>query len=172
MMPNRAKSAVTVVAALVALSGCTVQPLYGTGPDATTAQGNASSITVSEAKNRITQQVRNHLVYRLGRQGAASGNPRDVALTVSADVKGVLTVGADGVSNTSVRQLEMTGTVSLVDPQTDAVLSRDTRTTTASFDATGQEFANDRARIDAENRAARELAEQLFVILRVRLAAS
>ena len=164
MIANLARNTLLAIA-LLTTGACTVQPLLGTAPDVT--------VSVDDAPDRVTQQVRNQLLYRLGPSAVEAGAAREINLKVAPAVRGVLTVGTDGKSsNTSVRNLDLTGTVTIRDPETGTVLSTDTRTATASFDATGQEFANDRARIDAENRAARELGEQLFAVLRIRLAGS
>ena len=163
MMPKIARMALAA-SALALVAGCTVQPLHGSV--------TGTTVEIGEAGDRVTQQVRNQLLYRLGPSAVSNGAQRALKLTVDASVDGVLTVGTDGDSNTSVRRLKLTGTAEITDPLTGAVVSKDTRMVTASFDATGQEFANDRARIDAENRAGRELAEQLFAIIRIRLNAS
>ena len=156
---------VLLAGALLATSACTVQPLHGTVRGVT--------VSVDEAGDRVTQQVRNHLLYRLGPAAVDAGATRQIGLLISPVASGILTVGTDGeASNTSVRRMELTGTATVRDPQTGAILSTVTRKVSAAYDATGQEFANERARLDAENRAARELAEQLFAVIRVHLSGS
>ena len=57
--------------------------------------------------------------------------------------------------------MTLTASYTLTDAKTGAVITAGKRAITSSFDRPRQEFASYRAQIDAENRAARELAEAL-----------
>lgn len=57
--------------------------------------------------------------------------------------------------------MTLTGTYVITDIRTGKSVARGQRSVTASYDRPRQEFANVRAERDAQNRAARELAELL-----------
>jgi len=59
----------------------------------------------------------------------------------------------------------LTSRYRLTDIRSGAVLGTGTRSFSASFDRPSQEFATYRAQIDAENRAARELAQLLSLAI-------
>ena len=59
----------------------------------------------------------------------------------------------------------MSASYTLTDAKTGKSVSTGSRSISSSFDKPSQEFASYRAQIDAENRAARELAELLHLAL-------
>ena len=159
----------TVLAALVAIAGCTVQPLYSPAP----TQGFAAnapvlaSVAIDEVDTRVAQQVRNRLIFLLRGGADLSVSPQYAAkLAVSEREQSVFRVEApDGTTTITARRLTVTGTITLTRKADGAVIAQETRSAAASFDNTRQEFANLRALRDAENRAAAELAEQLRVVV-------
>jgi LPS-assembly lipoprotein len=102
---------------LVALSACTVRPLYSLTLDVTAAASSAATI-----------------------QRALEEEP-----TAS-----MMTVGASYV---------------LTDAKTGEVVAQGRREASSSYDVPRQSFAAARAQRDAENRAARELAELLKLVI-------
>ncbi len=161
--------------ALLACAGCTVQPLYGTTTASTgTARPMAqvlASVEVNEPQALqeaalVAQELRNHLIFLLGRGGGQPASPRytlDLTVTAvdarAASVQRAIDRDDRGQPTASVSTVRATFT--LRDAETREVISTGTRLATASYDLSLQEFAALRASRDAHNRAAREVAAQL-----------
>lgn len=168
-------------------AGCTVKPLHSDGPGITIGGGagagaqagtmaqELSSIAVEEPATRVGQEVRNHLIFAFGRGQGEPANPRySLALTVIPMERGILiapppltevdgrTVSED---RPSASQLTLKGIYTLTEIATGKVVASGTREVIASFDRADQHFAIERARLDAEDRAARELAEFIRLAL-------
>ncbi len=160
--------------ALIALCGCQVRPLYSaaapnTAPNASGLRANSAlnSIAVSEVDNRVSQEVRNQLIFALS---GGAGEPASPAYTLDLGVTSqtlavanIPTVaGNDG--QPSAGSVVLTSLYQLKDAS-GSVVSSGKRTAIASFDRPLQQYASLRAQRDAENRAARELAEILKLAL-------
>ena len=160
-----------VLAVAATVSACTWQPLYGTGnyTSKQTPGGYAlQQVHVAEVSTRPAQQIRNHLIFLL--QGGKD-NP-DVPYLVK------LRVGRTGENVAAVKDIRdftagiVTFTVSydLFEKATMNRVATGTRSATATYDRTSQNFANERAVRDAENRAALDAAEQLRMAIAADLA--
>ena len=155
-----------VAAGLLAVAGCTVEPLYSAAPAPASGTvtgsigGDLSTIAVKPVADRVGQQVRNQLIFLFGGGNGQPANPRySLALTT-------VVAYSEPTANIQInRENEPTAAILTVHAAyalTDAngkQFSRGQRDLQASYDVPRQEFAAVRARIDAENRAARELAE-------------
>jgi LPS-assembly lipoprotein len=144
-----------LLAALLALAGCQVQPLYGA--NASGGSVASAAISISPATSRVGQVVRNDLVFAFG-QG--SGEPANAAyrldLTVSSAAIGVLPTGLQ--NDFSAGRLTATAVYKLVDTASGTLVHAGKRDAIALLDYPAQGYSNVRAVRDAENRAARELA--------------
>jgi LPS-assembly lipoprotein len=141
--------------AILALTGCQVKPLYAT--DTGTAQAMAA-IDFSEADDRVELEVRNNLVFLAGGGASEPVNPEyDVDFNVTTRYIGVLLDLKDDLPRAG--RVELRADFTLKRRQTGEILRTGKRRTVALVDYPGQEFAKIRATRDAENRAARELAE-------------
>ncbi|TPK89323.1 MULTISPECIES: LPS assembly lipoprotein LptE [unclassified Mesorhizobium] len=156
-----------MAAALALVSACTVRPLYSNQPLSPGSQLSASaelgSISIKPVNTRYAQQVRNNLIFAFG-QG--SGEPASPAYTLDLGVTELVESAA--IVQVQTQEDEPTaGTVTLTanyvlrDTATNTVIAVGKRSIPSSFDRPRQEFAAYRAQIDAENRAARELADLL-----------
>ncbi|CDX49701.1 conserved hypothetical protein [Mesorhizobium plurifarium] len=156
-----------MAAALALVSSCTVRPLYSNQPLSPGSQLSASaelgSISIKPVNTRYAQQVRNNLIFAFG-QG--SGEPASPAYTLDLGVTELVESAA--IVQVQTQEDEPTaGTVTLTanyvlrDTATNTVIAVGKRSIPSSFDRPRQEFAAYRAQIDAENRAARELADLL-----------
>lgn len=153
----------TLLACLVLASACTVRPLYAPASSAgagaaTTA--DLASIAIKPATTRYGQEVRNHLVFLLsGGQGepASPVYTLDLPVTALNEAAAIIQVGDEDEPTA--------GTVTVASAYTlskgTKVVAKGRRQVASSYDAPRQEFARLRAIRDAENRAARELAELL-----------
>ncbi|RWA68120.1 hypothetical protein EN836_29255 [Mesorhizobium sp. M1C.F.Ca.ET.193.01.1.1] len=155
------------VASLALVSACTVRPLYSSQPLTAGSQVGAAaelgSISIKPVGTRYGQQVRNNLIFAFG-QG--SGEPVSPVYTLDLGVTELVESAA--IVQVQTEEDEPTaGTVTLTanyvlrDTATGTVIAVGKRSIPSSFDRPRQEFAAYRAQIDAENRAARELADML-----------
>ena len=165
-------AALMALGALLALSGCQVRPLYATGPAGAGASAISQSISVNEVTSRYAQEVRNHLIFALN---GGAGEPANAAYKLELGVTKRLTK----VAVISPRTGEIRGTAGSVllasnytvsDAVTGSQVARGSREISASFNSPRQEFAQLRAERDAEDRAARELAEALKLAIAADLA--
>ncbi|MFC3073935.1 LPS assembly lipoprotein LptE [Shinella pollutisoli] len=143
------------LALLALVAGCQVRPLYSTGGD---TGGKLASVSISEADDRVEQQVRNSLIFLLA---GGAGEPQTAAYHLDLNVT-VRNVGVLLDIKTDVPRagrLVVTADYNLAKIDTGETMASGRRSTVASVDFPVQEFAKLRAVRDAENRAARELAE-------------
>ncbi|QKV19841.1 LPS assembly lipoprotein LptE [Oricola thermophila] len=158
------------LAALAAslLAGCTIQPLYAPAPRSDARQGSAlAAIDIKPVNERVDQELRNHLIFLLS---GGAGQPSDAAyeLTLDASARSagaLLSQSSTSDGEPTARTVTVTASYDLVRIADGSTVSSRNATASASFDVSLQEFANIRAERDAENRAAREVAEQLHALI-------
>lgn len=157
--------AMALGAILLAAGGCTVQPLHGGGASGPVSS-ELASISVNPVTTRQALEVRNHLILLLG---GGMGQPANPAYQLELDVDSrtaqtaYIQVGSD--NEPSAGTVTMAGNYLLRDAGSGDIVASGQRVASASFDRVRQEYANLRAERDAENRAARELAEMLRLAL-------
>ncbi|ESY82683.1 LPS assembly lipoprotein LptE [Mesorhizobium australicum] len=154
-----------LVGSLAFISACQVRPLYSSAPLSTGSTANAemASIAVKPVRTRYAQQVRNNLIFGFGRGAGEPASPLyslDLGVTEGVESSALVQNGTDQDEPTA-GSVTLTAGYTLTDAKTGAVIAVGKRAITSSFDRPRQEFASYRAQIDAENRAARELAEAL-----------
>jgi LPS-assembly lipoprotein len=158
------------------VSGCTVRPMYDT-PKADAAlsgdaaqsmsmQSTLSSVSIKPVETREGMEVRNRLIFLFGQGAGEPANPAyTLTLAVSSTAIGVAAVPEEGFVRSdqpSAGQVNMTGTFTIAD-QAGNVIGRGSRSAAANYDRPTQGFAARSAVIDAEDRAARELAEMIHL---------
>lgn len=163
-----------VLAGVLALAmlgaACTVRPLYSDAvapgaPGPMAAQ--LASIAVKPVGTRQAQEVRNQLIFLLG---GGQGNPDaglytlDLSVGSHSSAAAVVQVSTTTQSPTS-SLLTMTGYYTLTESATGRVVASGNRSVSAAHDVPQQQFAALRSERDAENRAARELAELLHLAI-------
>ena len=155
------------IAGLASVSGCTVRPLYsdagysaGAPSAATGSIGSAlSTIAIKPANNRVGQEVRNNLIFLFGGGKGEPANPSyTLDLLVSSLAEATTTIQINKENEPTSAILTVNTTYKLTDSSGNVVATGN-RQLMASYDVPRQEFAAFRAQRDAENRAARELAE-------------
>ncbi|ESX18588.1 MULTISPECIES: LPS assembly lipoprotein LptE [unclassified Mesorhizobium] len=156
-----------MVASMALVSACTVRPLYSSAPltagSTLSASAELASVAVKPVKTRYAQQVRNNLIFAFG-QGA--GEPPapvymlDLGVTELVESAAVVQIQTDEDEPTA-GTVTLTANYVLTDARTGVVIATGKRSIPSSFDKPTQEFASYRAQLDAENRAARELAEMV-----------
>ncbi|OWZ92513.1 hypothetical protein B9J07_15590 [Sinorhizobium sp. LM21] len=140
---------------LTALAGCQVQPLYSDPVGTSTA---LAAIEISEATDRVEQEVRNALIFlAAGGQGEPVNPQYHLALTVTHRSMGVLYDQAK--DRAGAGRIVVKADYNLTKIGTGETIKSGNRTAVALVDFPVQEFAKVRAVRDGENRAAKELAE-------------
>jgi len=175
IMKGMAYSA-TVVGLLTALAACTVQPLYsgGAGGDglsgkvAPAMRSKLASIAIDSPDDRMTQMVRNRLVYLLSGGAGQPSSAYQLTLNVSVQVQQAIRVNIGDQTDREGRASAGTVIASssyVLKDMKDRTLFMRKRSVASSFDRPRQEYANLQAEQDAKKRAAEELAERIYLSL-------
>lgn len=151
---------------LAAISACTVRPLYSDPGTVSGAQVNRAeglnAIAIKPVKTRYAQQVRNNLIFGLNGGAGQPANPLySLALDVTRRVTAAAIIQRVTEDEPTAGTLTLTSNYTLTDNKTGKVVATGKREVSSSFDYSRQEFASMRAVRNAEDRAARELAEML-----------
>jgi LPS-assembly lipoprotein len=169
--PDRSRTCIGRLAAAGALlalallaSACTVRPLYSNA-DATDGAVTGStaglySIAVTPPDTRVAQEVSNHLIFLFN---GGAGQPAGARYTLYpgvfvVDLPSAL-VQVDTEDRPTAGTMRMISAYTLKENATGKTVAKGRREISAAYDRPRQEFAAVRAKRDAENRAARELAE-------------
>jgi LPS-assembly lipoprotein len=148
-----------LLAAVAILSaGCGWQPLYGPTASGADLKDVMRSVQISTVPGRVGQRVRNELVY-LTTGGGESGAPQyrlDIAIRET-----VMNTLATSTGATEGQVYQLYTEFKLVSLKTDKVVMRGHSNARAAFDKVDSVFADLRARRDAENRAAKTIAEAI-----------
>lgn len=161
---GRVAAAISIVMFAGLLAGCQVRPLYG---EASGTREKLLTVNFAPATDRITQEVRNHLIFlAYGGAGAPTNKEYEVKITVRSSATSTevtddtsLSLAKNNYDGPFPGRVSMTGNYVLTRISDGQVLRSARRTVTAMLDLPQQEFAKIRAIRDGENRAARELAE-------------
>ncbi len=151
------------LALMAVLSACQFRPLHQDSSTISDGSVNLSSVTVQDNVNtRVGQQVRNRLLFLLN-GGNAPQPTHETRLSVTWFNRQLAAIPAQiaGGGDTTAGTVTVVAKYELFDLSTGKAIARGTRQSAASYDRTGQVFANNRAERDAENRAAKEVAESL-----------
>jgi len=158
---SRRRSLRALVALLpaIALAACTVQPLYGTAPSGGAVASALTHVAIDQVDTRVAQQVRNRLIFLFyGGAGAPTAPAYRMRLTVTSSVAAL---GVTSVASAPSYSVTVAATYELTALATGAIALRATSRGSASYDRTNQAYANSRAELDAENRAAALVADDI-----------
>jgi len=160
-----------VLLSVALASACTVRPLYSNQPltvgGQTVTTEELASISVKPVRTRYAQQVRNNLIFGLTHGKGEPASPvysLDLGVTESIQSAASIQVTTDQ-DEPSAGIVTLTADYRLTEVSTGKLVGAGKRSISSSFDRPKQEFATYRAELDAENRAARELAEILRLAL-------
>jgi len=152
-------------AALLAgmLAGC-FQPMYadrsltgGNGPNLREAMRD---VEISKIDGRVGQEVRNDIIFELsGGEGNPAGAPYKLNLQIATNSYNAIIDAQSGLPQTETVSIDVT--YKLQDVANDKIVLTDKAIARVSIDRTQQRYARVRAVRDAENRAAKVVAEQI-----------
>ncbi len=163
-LPIRLTPAIAAITAIISLAGCGFQPVYGTQGSSYATQELTAAIKISPIKDRVGQRIRNELIRQFTPDGEPVNAPYLMRLQVSVSERKVFRRRDREKDRISVMvtvnyKLFDAATVESTDPDTPPVIIHaDKAFAESSFNRFPSEFANIRARLDAENRAASEVA--------------
>lgn len=153
-VPARRKSLLLCLGLSALLASCQVRPLYD---DSAATRENLGAIAYSDADSRVELEVRNQLIFMTGGGAGEPASPQyRVQLSVSSSTGEVL-VSQSSVA--SAGRAVVSGAYTLQRVSDGTILKAGRRQAVSLVDFPAQQFAKLRAIRDAENRAARELAE-------------
>ncbi|WP_316858378.1 LPS assembly lipoprotein LptE [uncultured Cohaesibacter sp.] len=154
---------------LTALSACQVRPLYSTNTTTGQTLSEAlSTIEIEPAKNRVDQEIRNNLIFAFTGGGEA-GIPAYKLLMKTRSSSTNLSIES-GTGLAKSRRVSLTTTYRLVRLSNNTIVTKGSSFFTATYAKSTQLFTNDRAEIDAENRAAAQVANDIELRLSAFLA--
>lgn len=167
---GRARPVFGVVAAVLiglTLGACTVRPVYMATTPGQAPAADLSAISVSDVGDRVAQQVRNNLVFAF--TGGKTAPPPRYDLTINV-TSSEARLGFEKDETAPAYQVTVAVKFQLTERGSGRVILRSASNGIASYDRSNQNFANVRARIDAENRAAQAVADQMQLRLAIALA--
>ncbi len=160
---RKAGRLILLAAVAAALAACTVQPLYAPTAAGTSAVAALGTITIDPVGDRVGQEVRNQLIFQLN---GGKGQPADaryrMTLAVSSSSQ---SLGVTPIETAPAYSITVAATYEVRSIADDKIVYRSTSRQSASYDRVNQVYANERARLDAENRAAALVASDIRVHL-------
>jgi LPS-assembly lipoprotein len=164
--PNRLRAALFVLAA-ASLAACTVQPVYAPqySLGATGKSDSLTKVAIDPVNDRVAQVVRNKLMFGLN-GGPTVADPVYRLRLVTSEIE--VPLGVSNIEAAPTYSITVAVTYELTRVGGSQILLRSTSRGSASYDRVNSAFANTRAKIDAENRAAGVVADDI----RLRIAAA
>jgi LPS-assembly lipoprotein len=142
------------------LAGCGLQPLYGSTASGSRLAAVMAGVDVTPIPGRVGQRVRNELIFEnTGGGGQAPQTTYKLDIVIKESVINEL-VKITGDAKGQVYELD--ATFKLIGRDGRVVLEGKA-TSRAAYERFETIFSNVRARVDAENRAARAVAESIKV---------
>ena len=144
------------------LGGC-FQPMYGQSTlfgAGAKLRDDLRQVEVIEIQGRLGQELRNDLIFELtGGQGNPVGAPYKLAITITAGSQTPLVDVASGRATSEIVVLDVIYRV--LDVSNDKIVLSEKALARISIDRSQQRYAGMRAVRDAQNRAAKLVAEQI-----------
>jgi len=157
-------AAITGLVGLTVLGGCGWQPLYGPTASGAELEEVMRTVDISIIPGRVGQRVRNELIFKTTGGGDANVPKFRLDIAVRESVLNTL-VDATGDPKGQIYQLY--SQFKLVRLNDNQVVLEGNNNARAAYDKADSVFADIRAKRDAEDRAARTIAEAI----RTRMAA-
>ena len=156
---HRPLLAALAVTAVISLAGCGIQPLYGTTAGGSRLAAAMAGVDVTPIPGRVGQRMRNELIFE------NTGGSGQVGRTYTLDIvikESVINELVQITGDAKGQVYELDATFKLIGNDGRVVLEGKA-TSRAPYERFETIFSNVRARYDAENRAARTVAESIKV---------
>jgi LPS-assembly lipoprotein len=154
--------AVFLLAAAVSLTACGdaagFRPLYGPSASGGDVGQHLKQVEFAPIPGRVGQRIRNEMIF----QTTGGGNPLPPTHRLEVVLKENLTATLVNVQGEAAGQIySVEASFRLIDSRTKRVVFEGTSHARAGFERFESIYSNVRAREDAENRAARTIADDL-----------
>ena len=143
---------------LAACSNGGFQPLYGTTPSGAGLQERLAQLDIATIPGRVGQRIRNEVIFQSSGGGELLPPTHRLEVSITELVLSTL-VRPDGDALGQTYQLQ--ANFKLIDIRSKQVVLTGTSSGRAGFERFQSVYSNVRAREDAENRAARTVADDL-----------
>jgi len=140
------------------LAGCGFKPMYAEGPSGVQLDEVMRTVSISSIPGRVGQRLRNELIFGTTGGGHSAAPRYKLKIAIKESLQSTV-VAKTGKSKAEAYQLK--AAFELVRLEDKTVLLTGTSFGRAAFDKLDSTFADLRARRDAENRAARTVAEDI-----------
>jgi LPS-assembly lipoprotein len=165
--PKRLIALACLVATTGLLAGCGsggFQPLYATGATGEAVAQKLAGLDIAPIPGRVGQRIRNELVFDKSASGATAQATKRVEIKLT---ESLLTTLANSKGDSSGQSYQVEAVYRVVDIASAKVESEGRSIARANFERFESIYANVRGREDAENRAARQIANDLKTRLAV-----
>ena len=154
----RAALACALALTLTGCGGGGFRPLYGTTANGSDMREAMAAVKIEPIPGRVGQKVRNELIFANtgGSEAPPSRFRLDIAIKESVANQMVLITG-----DATGQVYQLNASFKLVNVADGKIIMQGNAISRAPYDRYEQIFANVRARYDAENRAARTIAENI-----------
>ncbi|HEY8268707.1 MAG TPA: LPS assembly lipoprotein LptE [Xanthobacteraceae bacterium] len=145
----------------LALAGC-FQPMYGELPvgGGPSLRDALRDVEIAEIEGRVGQEIRNDIIFELtGGDGNPAGAPFRLTMTISTRTQTPVIDPTTGISQ--IDTVGLTVNYRLLDVASKKLVLTDSALARVSVDRSMQRFARLRGIRDAENRAAKAVAQQI-----------
>lgn len=153
-----------LVASAIGLGSCSYQPLYSTSASGKRVADQLLSVSVEQQNSRTGQLIRNEIISSIGASNTAT--PSRYRLGFISTAKDADTVKSFG-SDILRKSYQLSVKYHLVDTSNGKIVHKGNTFAHVSYDKTAAPFADYRAKISAQERAAKEVGTDI----RTRLAA-
>lgn len=160
----RPVSTVGLFCSALLLAGCGFQPLYGTASTGNQIEHALASISVADPKTRLDQLIRNEVISSISPPGSAGSSAYRLEILSEADK---FTSIESTNTEPSRLQYKVNTSYTLYDNQTGKPVHNGKTFSQVSYDRVDAPAANLQALNNAQERAAREIGQDI----RIRLAA-
>ncbi len=157
---HRTASRLVAVMAVIAplLAGCGFQPMYAETSTGAQLDDVMRQVSVASIPGRVGQRVRNELIYATTGGGYSDAPRYRLEVAIRESVQDTF-VAQSGESEG--RAYQLTAAFKLIRLDDDTVMLSGKSIGRAAYDNLDSTFADIRARRDAENRAARAVADDI-----------
>lgn len=142
----------------LSLGGCGLEPVYGKASQVRHAE--LSTIDVSPIRDRVGQDVRNHLIDRLGSSAKAPRYRLDIALQES-----LIELAVQADDKVTRFNLALNASFSLVELADQQPVYNGSARSVSSYNIVDSEFATVESQKNARRRAAEDVAESIRDLL-------